>query len=137
MDTTNLKEKSNLLIEHMKNAGYTKGYVRRFKLGIEQSLQSMSSDDVQCYADIYWQYEQTENSKWKLREKRSIVKALEVFDLYGKYPDGTRNSYLVPKDSSKALATLEDENEKQTPKKWKSDNNSSLANFCGIKPMAK
>ena len=35
---------------------------------------------------------------------------------------------------AKALATLEDENNRKIPKKWKS-NKASLANFCGVKPI--
>ncbi len=35
---------------------------------------------------------------------------------------------------AKALATLEDENSRKVPKKWK-DNKSSLANFCSVKPI--
>ena len=35
---------------------------------------------------------------------------------------------------AKALATLEDENSRKAPKKWK-DNKSSLANLCGVKPI--
>lgn len=35
---------------------------------------------------------------------------------------------------AKALATLENENNRKIPKKWKS-NKASLANFCGVKPI--
>ncbi len=35
---------------------------------------------------------------------------------------------------AEALVTLEDENNRQTPKKWK-NNKASLANFCGVKPI--
>ncbi|MHB1627291.1 MAG: tyrosine-type recombinase/integrase [Bacilli bacterium] len=35
---------------------------------------------------------------------------------------------------AEALATLEDENNRKTPKKWRS-NKASLANFCGVKPI--
>jgi site-specific recombinase XerD len=42
---------------------------------------------------------------------------------------------VTTEQEAKALATLEDENEKQTPKKWKS--NGGLAGFCGVKSMAR
>lgn len=35
---------------------------------------------------------------------------------------------------AEALATLEDENNRKAPKKWK-NNKASLANFCGVKPV--
>lgn len=38
------------------------------------------------------------------------------------------------KQKAEALATLDDENVRKAPKKWK-DNKASLANFCGVKPI--
>ena len=39
---------------------------------------------------------------------------------------------ITTEQESKALATLEDENQRDTPKKWKSDSD-SLAAFLGVK----
>ena len=103
MDKSNIKEKCRKLIEWMGAAGYSKGYVRRYKVGTEQILQLIHSDKIQSYADVYYTYEQSVSNHWKLREMRSILKAIEVLDLHGKYPDGTRNSYLIPKDSYHSL----------------------------------
>jgi len=45
---------------------------------------------------------------------------------------------ITTEQEHKALATLESENETQMPKKWKQSGvDNSLANFCGVKPMAK
>lgn len=38
---------------------------------------------------------------------------------------------ITTEQEEKALATLEDENDKKTPKKWK-DNMSTLASLCGL-----
>jgi len=43
---------------------------------------------------------------------------------------------VTTEQNTKALATLEDENDKRTPKKWKVSKN-SLADYCGVKPMVK
>jgi len=43
---------------------------------------------------------------------------------------------VTTEQEAKALATLEDENDKRIPKKWKR-NNGSLSGFCGVKPMRK
>jgi site-specific recombinase XerD len=43
---------------------------------------------------------------------------------------------ITTEQEAKALATLEDENDKLITKKWKSDNG-GLSNFCGVKPMHK
>jgi len=42
---------------------------------------------------------------------------------------------IATEEEAKALATLEDENEKAVSKKWKSSSN-SLSNFCGVYQMA-
>ena len=41
---------------------------------------------------------------------------------------------LQTTQKAKALVTLEDENNRKVPKKWKNDK-ASLANFCGVKPI--
>lgn len=41
---------------------------------------------------------------------------------------------ITTEQEAKALATLEDENDKAVSKKWKNAN-CSLSNFCGVKPM--
>jgi len=41
---------------------------------------------------------------------------------------------ITTEQEMKALATLEDENDRKLPKKWKSDS-SSLAKYCGIREI--
>ena len=43
---------------------------------------------------------------------------------------------ITTEQEAKALATLEDENEKSTPKKWR-NSDGSLSSFCGVRPMKK
>jgi hypothetical protein len=43
---------------------------------------------------------------------------------------------ISTEQEAKALATLEDENDKKVSKKWK-NNGAGLAGFCGVKPMKK
>ena len=43
---------------------------------------------------------------------------------------------ISTEEEMKALATLEDENDKTVSKKWKS-NNGSLSEFCGVRSMSK
>ena len=43
---------------------------------------------------------------------------------------------VTTEQEAKALATLEDENDKRITKKWKNPGN-SLSDFCGVKPMRK
>jgi site-specific recombinase XerD len=73
-------------------------------------------------------------SHW-LEDGMNIV---QISFLLGHEQLSTTMVYLdvTTEQETKALATLEDENEKHTPKKWKI-NSSSLAAFCGVKPMAR
>jgi site-specific recombinase XerD len=41
---------------------------------------------------------------------------------------------ITTEEEAKALATLEDENEKDLPKKWRSSNQ-SLSSLCGVRPL--
>jgi len=60
----------------------------------------------------------------------SFLLGHEQLDTTMKYLDITRE------EEEKALATLEDEKERNTPKKWKSPSG-GLAGFCGVRPAAK
>lgn len=63
---------------------------------------------------------------------------LQISAMLGHKQLNTTMVYLdvTTEQEAKALATLEDENDKKIPKKWKLDGN-SLSNFCGVKPMKK
>ncbi len=69
-------------------------------------------------------------SHW-LEDGMNIV---QISHLLGHEQLQTTMAYLdvTTEQRAKALATLEDENSRKTPKKWKS-NKTSLANFCGLK----
>ena len=43
---------------------------------------------------------------------------------------------ITTEQEAKALATLEDDNDKSEPKKWRSADG-RLASFCGVRPMSK
>ena len=43
---------------------------------------------------------------------------------------------ITTEQEAKALATLEDDNDKSEPKKWRSADG-SLASICGVRPMKK
>ena len=73
-------------------------------------------------------------SHW-LEDGMNIV---QISFLLGHANLGTTMVYLdiTTDEEARALATLEDENDKSLPKKWKNDKN-SLSNFCGVRQMKK
>jgi len=89
MDTTNLRENHQQLISHMKNAAYAKSYVDIFIREIKNILHLADSGKVKSYEDVYREHERAGASVSALRNKKSILGAIERFDLYGQYPDGT------------------------------------------------
>jgi integrase len=85
----------------MENAAYRQDYVDKFKREIEIILRLAESGKVLSYADVYREHERSGASLHVLRQKRVIIGAIERFDLYGQYPDGTTK--LLPKGAYHSL----------------------------------
>lgn len=94
MDVQNLRDNYPKLITYMETNGYSKAYVDRFKREIEKILSTVDSKGWSCYTDVYLDYTKTSNSPDYLREKRTIIGAIEQFDVHGRYPDGSRRHQL-------------------------------------------
>jgi len=95
MDTKNLRENYHKLIEHMENASYNKEYICKLKREIMLILQLADSCAVSCYSDIYQRYNSENRSSNVLHAKNTFIRAIEQFDLFGLYPDGTiKKDYL-------------------------------------------
>ena len=94
MNVQNLRDNYPKLISHMETNGYSKSYVDRFKREINRILVYADSEDCTCYTDIYLEYTKTSHSSDSLREKRTIIGAIEQFDVHGRYPNGRRRHEL-------------------------------------------
>jgi len=77
----------------METNGYSKTYVDRFKREIKKIL-SADSKEWSCYTDVYQEYTKASHSPDYLRDKRTIIGAIEQFDVHGRYPDGRRRHEL-------------------------------------------
>ena len=78
----------------METNGYSKTYIDRIKREIKTILSTTNSKEVSCYTDVYLEYTKTSCSPDYLREKRSIIGAIEQFDVHGRYPDRRRRHEL-------------------------------------------
>jgi len=76
----------------------------RFKREIEKILGTEKSKEWTCYTDIYLEYTKTSQSLDFLRNKRTIIGAIEQFDIYGRYPDGRRRHELFERGSYPLLS---------------------------------
>ena len=94
MDLQNLCDNYSKLISYMETNGYSKTYIDRIKREIKTILSTTNSKEVSCYTDVYLEYTKTSCSPDYLREKRSIIGAIEQFDVHGRYPDRRRRHEL-------------------------------------------
>jgi integrase len=104
MNIQNLRDNYSKLISYMETNGYSKIYVDRFKREIEKILASVASKEWSCYADVYLEYTKTSHSPDYLRNKRTIIGAIEQFDVHGRYPDGRRRHELFERGSYPLLS---------------------------------
>lgn len=105
MDLSNLQEHHEELLSYMKENNYSDTYVARFHSEIVKILKSANKAAWESYHDIYMEYESISHSKDYLRNKRTIIGALERFDLYGFFPDGRRRHTLIVRGSYHLLFT--------------------------------
>jgi len=99
VDTTNLRANYLRLISHMENAAYSQDYVAKVKREIKNILRLADSGKVLSYADVYRKHEQVGRPRYALIEKRTILGAIEQFDMFGRYPDGTPKQTFLPQGS--------------------------------------
>lgn len=94
MNLQNLRDNYPKLISYMETNGYSKTYIDRFKREIKKILSSTKSRKISCYTDVYLEYTKTSSSPACLRYKRTIIGAIEQFDVHGRYPDRTHRHEL-------------------------------------------
>lgn len=104
MNVQNLREHYPQLIAYMEDHGYSKLYVTRFTREIKRILARADSADWSDYADVYRDATLTSQSPEYLREKRTIIGALEQFDVYHRFPDGRRRHELFPRGAYPLLS---------------------------------
>lgn len=105
VDLKNLTEHHQELLSYMERTGYSELYINRFRNEINRIIRISEASKWNSYTDIYLEFTQTSNSKHYLRGKRSIIGAIEQFDLYGLYPDGSRRYSLLGRGAYSQLAS--------------------------------
>lgn len=103
MNVQNLRDNYPKLISYMETNGYSKTYVERFKREIKKII-SADSKEWSCYTDVYLEYIKTSQSPDYLRDKRTIIGAIEQFDVHGRYPNGRRRHELFERGSYPLLS---------------------------------
>jgi len=104
MNVQNLRDNYPKLISYMETNGYSKTYVDRFKREIKKILVAVGSNKWLCYRDVYLEHTKASSSPDYLREKRTVIGAIEQFDVFGRYPDGSRRHKLFERGAYPLLS---------------------------------
>ena len=94
MNFENLRLKYPMLLTHMELSGYSKRYIMRFRREIEQILKNAETMKWSNYSDIHQHYETNLLNSHALRQKQTLLRAIEQFDTNGSFPDGTTKGIL-------------------------------------------
>ena len=95
MNVKKLQDNFPKLISYMEDNGYSKTYIERFKREIKKTLLLADSKDWSCYTDVYLEYTKTPHSPHYLRDKRTIIGAIEQFVVHVRYPDGRHRHVVI------------------------------------------
>ncbi len=104
MNVQNLRDNYPKLISYLEIKNYSKSYIDCFKREIDKILTLVDSKEWSCYKDIYLEYSKTSYSPDTLRNKRTIIGAIEQFDIHGRYPDGRRRHELFERGAYPLLS---------------------------------
>ena len=104
MKTKHLEDSYPRLISYMEESGYSRFYIYRFKREINRILSMAPTQNWSSYMDIYLGYTKSSSSKAYLQNKRTIIGAIEQFDVFGRYPNGRRRHELYARSSYVSLS---------------------------------
>lgn len=99
MNLQNLQEHHGELLSFMESNGYAEAYVQRFRLAISRILSEPGQNRWTSYTDIYLDYEKRSGSANYLRQMRTVIGAIEQFDIYGRMPDARHRHTLFERGS--------------------------------------
>ena len=103
MELTNLRQRHEELINHMKNSGYSMSCIYMYKRQIRKILE-LDMDSWTSYKDIYQYFESVSTNQKDLKWRRSVIGGIECFDLNHLFPDRRRIcSFIEPKGAYYSL----------------------------------
>ena len=104
MDFQNLREHQEKLITYLHENSYSKRYIQAFRLEISRILKDVAGKKWASYKEIYLDLMKTPYSKSYLRNKKTIIGALEQFDLHGRCPVWRRGHSLFERGAYHSLS---------------------------------
>ena len=99
MNLSHLQQHYPELLSYMEKRDYSAVYIKKFRSQILYILNHADMSGWNSYQDIYRDYEKKSSSASFLKNKRSILGAIEKFDHEGIFPDG-RSRHALCRSSS-------------------------------------
>lgn len=99
MHFENLEEHYHELLDFLEANHYSPSYIQKFKTVIRNILKDSKMKGRESFRGIYLEYAKGSHSEQYLRHMRTVIGALEQFDLFGKYPNGRRRHSLFGRGS--------------------------------------
>jgi len=99
MELSYLNEHHEELLSYMAANDYSETYIQKFRAEIKRILKRDPGNTWSSYTDIYLEYTKAPHSDNYLRCKRTIIGALEQFDIYSRFPDGRHRHTLFERGS--------------------------------------
>ena len=99
MHFQNLEEHYHELLDFLEANHYSPSYIQKFKTVIRNILKDPKRKRWESYRGIYLEYAKSSHSEQYLRHMRTVIGALEQFDIFGKYPNGRRRHSLFGRGS--------------------------------------
>ena len=100
MDVSNLQKHYPLLLEYLRDNGYSRSHIQWMRRCIKLALNDGSSQAIDSYEQLYWREVQQRGytDAAPVRQTlRSVLGCVKRFDLEGMYPQpNLRYGFLVP-----------------------------------------
>jgi len=104
MNVQHLRERYPQLISHMKKSGYSGLYISRIEREIRRIILQAEVKGWKSYTDVYLGYTKASQSSSYLREKRTILGAIENFETLGLNPGNRHRHRILKKTGYDALS---------------------------------
>ena len=103
MNVENLRKTHPVLVDYLRENGYTKDYINEFLTDIRQVLKEASNQGIDSY-EAYYASLGTKFTKSTLHHKLVIIGKIKQFDLKGIFPNPVRHCGFLKQDNYEGLS---------------------------------
>ena len=104
MNVENLRKTYPLLLDYLRENGYTKAYINEFLTDIRQVLREACDPRINSYEEYYCDFLSTKFTKSTLHHKLKIIGKIKQFDLKGIFPTSIQRCGFLKQDNYESLS---------------------------------